>query len=53
MRIENLRGLGYGSAGMKKGDVMRWMLAGWAGMACAAGGREVPVHREYTKPVVI
>ena len=32
---------------------MRWMLAGWAGLAGVAGGREVPVHREYTKPVVI
>ncbi len=53
MRIENARGLGYGSAGMRKGEIRRWVLLGWAGLAGAAAGREVPVHREYTKPVVM
>ncbi|MGD9782704.1 MAG: hypothetical protein AB7V14_11215 [Kiritimatiellia bacterium] len=36
---------------MDTGKVMRAALAGWLGCAWAAAGRDVPVYREYSRPI--
>lgn len=36
---------------MRKSEVMRAALLGLLGCAAGAPGREIPVHREYTRPI--
>lgn len=36
---------------MRKNEVMRAALLGLLGCAASAPGREIPVHREYTRPI--
>ena len=36
---------------MKKCEVMRVALLGLLGCAASVPGREIPVHREYTRPI--
>ena len=36
---------------MDNGKVMRWALAGWLGAAAGAAGRDIPVYREYSRPI--
>lgn len=52
MRIEKPCGMPYDQFRMKPGFVIWPVLAGLCGFVPVAPGRDVPVYREYTQPIV-